>query len=62
MKRIEWSVALADRVGESPPAVAAGEQMLGDALAAGTRRSLQRASSGSQALALLMMSPDFQRR
>jgi uncharacterized protein (DUF1800 family) len=62
MKRIEWSVALADRVGESHPALAAGEQMLGDALAAGTRRSLQRASSGSQALALLMMSPEFQRR
>jgi uncharacterized protein (DUF1800 family) len=62
MKRIEWSVALADRVGESHAAVAAAEQMLGEGLTAATRRGLQRAASGSQALVLLLMSPEFQRR
>jgi uncharacterized protein (DUF1800 family) len=62
MKRIEWSVAVADRVGESHAATAAGDAMLGATLADGTRRSLQRAASGSQALALLLMSPEFQRR
>ncbi|MCU0757742.1 MAG: DUF1800 domain-containing protein [Steroidobacteraceae bacterium] len=62
MKRIEWAVALADRVGDAHPALAAGEAMLGPALRAATRRSLQRAASGSQALALLLMSPEFQRR
>jgi uncharacterized protein (DUF1800 family) len=62
MKRIEWSVALADRVGDSHAAIAAAEQMLGDGLTAATRRGLQRAASGSQALVLLLMSPEFQRR
>ena len=62
MKRIEWAVALADRVGDSHPALAAGESMLGATLREATRRSLRRAASGSQALALLLMSPEFQRR
>lgn len=62
MKRIEWSVALADRVGESHEALAAAETMLGATLRDATRRSLRRAASGSQALALLLMSPEFQRR
>jgi uncharacterized protein (DUF1800 family) len=36
--------------------------MLGEGLTAATRRGLQRAASGSQALVLLLMSPEFQRR
>jgi uncharacterized protein (DUF1800 family) len=62
MKRIEWSVALADRVGESHSAVAAADAALGPLASAHTRSALARAASGSQALALLLMSPEFQRR
>jgi uncharacterized protein (DUF1800 family) len=62
MKRIEWSVALADRIGESRSALAAGDAALGPLLGEHTRTALGRAASGSQALALLLMSPEFQRR
>jgi uncharacterized protein (DUF1800 family) len=62
MKRLEWSVALADRVGHSHPAMDAGERALGPLLRDATRTAIARAESGSQALALLIMSPEFQRR
>jgi uncharacterized protein (DUF1800 family) len=62
MKRIEWSVALADRVGESHSALATLEATLGPLAGEHTRAALARAASGSQALALYLMSPEFQRR
>ena len=62
MKRIEWSVALADRVGESHSALATLEATLGPLASEHTRTALARAASGSQALALYLMSPEFQRR
>jgi uncharacterized protein (DUF1800 family) len=62
MKRIEWSVALADRVGESHSALATLEATLGPLAGEHTRTALARAASGSQALALYLMSPEFQRR
>ena len=62
MKRIEWSVALADRVGESHPATATLDAALGPLASEHTRTALSRAASGSQALSLLLMSPEFQRR
>ena len=62
MKRIEWSVALADRVGESHSAVQVADASLGPLASEHTRGALARAASGSQALALLLMSPEFQRR
>jgi uncharacterized protein (DUF1800 family) len=62
MKRIEWSVALADRVGNSHSALDAADASLGPLAGARTRGALSRAASGSQALALLLMSPEFQRR
>ena len=62
MKRIEWSVALAARVGESHSAPATAAAVLGDELGDHTRTALVHAASGSQALALLLMSPEFQRR
>jgi uncharacterized protein (DUF1800 family) len=62
MKRIEWSVALADRVGESHSALTTLDAALGPLAGEHTRTALGRAASGSQALALLLMSPDFQRR
>jgi uncharacterized protein (DUF1800 family) len=62
MKRIEWSVALAGRVGDASPAIAAAETSLGPLASEHTRSALANADSGSQALALLLMSPEFQRR
>jgi uncharacterized protein (DUF1800 family) len=62
MKRVEWSVALAEKVGNAHSAVAAADSALGPLCGAQTRTALTRASSGSQALTLLLMSPEFQRR
>jgi uncharacterized protein (DUF1800 family) len=62
MKRIEWSVALADRVGNAHSALATLDAALGPLGGEHTRTALARAASGSQALALMLMSPDFQRR
>jgi uncharacterized protein (DUF1800 family) len=62
MKRVEWSVALADRVGNAHSAVATADVALGALAGEHTRTALGRASSGTQALALLLMSPEFQRR
>ena len=62
MKRIEWSVALADRVGESRSALATLDATLGPLASDHTRGALARAASGSQALVLYLMSPEFQRR
>jgi uncharacterized protein (DUF1800 family) len=62
MQRIQWSVALADRVGEARSAPAAADAALGPLASTHTRAALASAASGSQALALLLMSPEFQRR
>jgi uncharacterized protein (DUF1800 family) len=62
MKRIEWSVALADRVGNSEAALDVAAAALGPLAGPRTRTALARAASGSQALTLLLMSPEFQRR
>jgi uncharacterized protein (DUF1800 family) len=62
MQRIEWSVALADRVGDSHSALATADLALGALASPQTRKALANASSGSQGLALLLMSPEFQRR
>jgi len=62
MKRIEWSAALAARLGDSRSALEAGQEALGSLLSQHTQAALSRATSGSQGLALLLMSPDFQRR
>jgi uncharacterized protein (DUF1800 family) len=62
MQRIEWSVALADRVGEARSAPEAADAALGPLASSRTRAALASAASGSQAVALLLMSPEFQRR
>lgn len=62
MKRVEWSVAFADRLGDAHSAIAAADLALGPLASAHTRRSIDNAASGSQGLALLLMSPEFQRR
>ncbi len=62
MQRIQWSVALGERVGDAHPALDTAEAALGPLATAHTRTALERAASGSQAIALLLMSPEFQRR
>jgi uncharacterized protein (DUF1800 family) len=62
MKRIEWSAALGARIGNAPSARAIAEVSLGPTASADTLRAIANASSGAQALALLLMSPEFQRR
>ncbi len=62
MKRIEWSVALSDHLGDAHSARAAATAALGPLVTAHTQRALEDAASGSQALTMLLMSPEFQRR
>ena len=61
-KRVEWSTRAAARLGHSVDARALAEQSLGPLLSPQTRTQLERAADGPQALALLLMSPEFQRR
>ncbi len=61
-KRIEWATRTADRLGGNLDARSIAVQSLGPLLGNETRAQLDRAADGSQALALLLMSPEFQRR
>jgi uncharacterized protein (DUF1800 family) len=62
MKRIEWSVAAGDRLAAVHEPAATAGQALGPLLTEHTQDALQRAASPSQALALFLLSPEFQRR
>ena len=61
-KRIEWATRTADRLGGSVDARSLAVRSLGPLLSTETRTQLDRAADGSQALALLLMAPEFQRR
>jgi len=61
-KRVEWATRLADRVGRNVDARALAASSLGPRLGAETARQIERAADGSQALALLLLAPEFQRR
>ena len=61
-KRVEWATRVADRLGRQVDARALAEASLGPTLSDPTRRQIERAADGPQALALLLMSPEFQRR
>jgi uncharacterized protein (DUF1800 family) len=62
MHRVLWAAQLAARfdVGMDPVDVASSS--LGNYVRAETQTALRRAASSAQALALLLMSPEFQRR
>jgi uncharacterized protein (DUF1800 family) len=62
MQRIEWAAAVGDRVGNRAPPADLAERALGAALGDHTRTAIARASSGAQGIALLLASPEFQRR
>jgi uncharacterized protein (DUF1800 family) len=61
-KRVEWAHRVGDRLGGRLDARALADRSLGPWLADGTRREIERAADGAQALALLLLAPEFQRR
>jgi uncharacterized protein (DUF1800 family) len=61
-KRVEWVTRVADRVGGQVDARALAQASLGPLLSTNTARQIERAADGPQALALLLLSPEFQRR
>ncbi len=62
MKRIEWATGLGGRTGSRTAPLELAEQVLGASVGDHTRTAITRAASGAQALTLLLMSPEFQRR
>ena len=61
-KRVEWATRVANLVGRQVDARALARASLGPRLAEETARQLERAADGPQALALLLLAPEFQRR
>jgi uncharacterized protein (DUF1800 family) len=61
-KRVEWATRVADRLGRQVDARALAQASLGPRLQANTLLQIERAADGPQALALLMLAPEFQRR
>lgn len=58
-KRVEWSARLAEQNGTLADARELAALSFGADLSAGTRREIERAESGPQALALLLASPEM---
>ncbi|HEX2540068.1 MAG TPA: DUF1800 domain-containing protein [Caldimonas sp.] len=61
-KRIEWATRVAERAGRSIDARKLAARSLGPLLGKETARQIERAADGSQALALFLLAPEFQRR
>ena len=61
-KRVEWATRVADRLGRQVDARRLAREALGPLLSESTARQIDRAADGPQAVALLLMSPEFQRR
>ncbi len=61
-KRIEWSHAVSQVVGNRVNPVELGDDVLSDAFRPETRRAISRAETLVQGMTLLLASPDFQRR
>jgi uncharacterized protein (DUF1800 family) len=60
--RLDISAQLASRIGNSVDPRELLDEVLADAASSETRRTIERAETRQQALALLLMSPEFQRR
>ncbi|MBT9490085.1 MAG: DUF1800 domain-containing protein [Rubrivivax sp.] len=61
-KRVEWAHRVGERLAGRIDARAVAVASLGPWLSDGTRREIERAADGAQALALLLLAPEFQRR
>ena len=61
-KRVEWATRLAERIGPQVDARALAEAGFGPLLTPATATQIARAADAPQALALLLLSPELQRR
>jgi uncharacterized protein (DUF1800 family) len=61
-KRVEWATRVAERAGGAVDARTLAQTCLGPLLTRGTLQQIERAADGPQALALLLLAPEFQRR
>jgi uncharacterized protein (DUF1800 family) len=61
-KRVEWATRVADRMGRAVDARRLATTSFGPQLTVGTILQIERAADGAQALTLLLLSPEFQRR
>jgi len=62
LKRIEWASEVGINIGDRIDATERLDDVLGETASEATRLGVQRAESGSQAIALLFSAPEFQRR
>ena len=61
-QRMAWAVQVAERMGGNLDARALAQASLGPLLSQASRQQIERAADGAQALTLLLMAPEFQRR
>jgi uncharacterized protein (DUF1800 family) len=61
-KRVEWTTRLAERAARQVDARALARTSLAARLTPHTMEQIERAADGAQALALMLLSPEFQRR
>ena len=61
-KRLEWATRVGERAGRQVDARALAASAFGAMLSEDTARQIERATDGPQALTLLLMAPEFQRR
>ncbi len=61
-QRVEWVARMAERMGGSLDARSLAVASLGPRLTEATRLEIDRAADGTQALSLLLLAPEFQRR
>jgi len=62
LERVEWANAASLRLGQQSDPLELAQTALGPLLTADTRTAISRAASPAQGLALLLASPEFQRR
>lgn len=62
LKRVQWADQFSQAHPDAADARALAQLAWGDSLSASTAQHIERAESGAQALALLLASPEFQRR
>ncbi|MGD0142360.1 MAG: DUF1800 domain-containing protein [Rhizomicrobium sp.] len=62
LNRIEWARELGNKLPDGFDAVAVGEEALGPLLHPATRVAMSKAANSGEAIALLIASPEFQRR
>ena len=61
-KRVEWATRIADRSGRASTRAGSPRRASARCSSAQTAQQIERAADGPQALALLLLAPEFQRR